>query len=126
MIDMLASIVANGTWYYDRGYAPWLPFDNFVPVMILLGFAVSGIIRLLTDCSITRAVLCGAIVLTSGFAAVPVVFVLWSKFDYSPLEVYGWWVINCCLIILGQVYLVWTNESTKQRIAEMEDRENAN
>lgn len=123
MLDILTSIIANGTWYADRGYAPWLPFDNFVPIMILGSLFVPLIIRLLTGCSHTRAILCGAIVLTSGFVAVPVVFVLWSKFDYSPLEVYGWWLINFGLMILGQIYFVWTHEATKQRITEMEERE---
>ena len=125
MLDVLASIVANGSTWGPLTYEPWLPFYEFFPIMIAGSIVAALVLWWLGYNSMTRSILGGAMVLTSGFAAVPVVYVLWLKLDLSPLDVFGWWGLNFILILISQIYLVLKSARVRSRIEEMEKTENA-
>lgn len=125
MLDMLASMIANGSTWGPRTYEPWLPFYNFVPLMIVGSIIAALFLMLFSDLSVTRSILGGSMVLTSGFFAVPVVYLLWLKLDLSPLDVFGWWGFNFILILISQICLFLRNESVRERIEDMEKIENA-
>ena len=125
MLDVLASIVANGSTWGPLTYEPFLPFYNFVPIMIVGSIIAVLSLRMFLYNSVTRSILGGAMVLTSGFYAVPVVYVLWLELDLSPLGVFGWWGVNFILILISQIYLVLKSKRIRARIEEMEKIENA-
>lgn len=123
-IELISALVANGTTAWNWGYEPWLPFYNFFPVLVMASIAVAIGAVIFEKMSPTRAVMYGAVYLTSGLSSVLVVYLLWREFDLSPSEVFGWWVINFVLIMIGQAYLIWRSRHVKQRLKEMEDRKN--
>jgi len=126
-IEILTSIIANGTTAFDWGYAPWLPFYNFFPALILgslfvtLGVYCFG--NLFSEVSATRAILAGCVTLTSGLSALAVVIALWVKLDLNPAEVFGWWSLNLILMFIGQVIYIRKDVRTREKIKEMEERD---
>lgn len=122
MLDQLASIIANGTTAFNWGYAPWLPFYNFFPMLILVSLLVT--VYWFEKISVARAILWGTMTLTSGLSAEAVVFVLWVKLDLKPSQVFFWWSVNWILIMIGQMYHIRKNERVKEQIKDMEEREN--
>lgn len=123
MLDILAPIIANGTTAGSWGYQPWLPFYNFFPALLTMSVLLTLALYLFTKFSFTRAILWGAVFLTSGLFACAPVFVLWVKLGLNPKQVFFWWAVNWILIMIGQLYYIRTNENVKEQIKEMEDRE---
>ena len=121
MLDQLASIVGNGTTAGGWGYQPGFPFYNFFSIIVLVSVLMTLALYLI-GMTFTRAVLGGALNLTSGLSAVGVVFVLWVKLDLNPSQVFFWWAVNWILMMLGQLYYIRTNERVKEQIKDMEDR----
>lgn len=125
MLEILTLVIGNGSTWGPLTYEPWIPFYQFIPSMLTASIGLPLILKIIFDASMTRAVLWGAVCLTSGFAAVPVVFLYWLKLDFSPLEVFGWWLIHFMAIMIGQIYFITKSDRVKERIKRIEERENA-
>ena len=122
MLEILAPIIGNGSTAWTWGYAPWLPFYDFVPALIVMSVLLTCALHIFMRFNSTRAILWGAVFLTSGLFACAPVFVLWVKLDLNPKQVFFWWAVNWILIMIGQLYYIRTNENVKEQIKEMEDR----
>ncbi len=99
---LIGAMVANGTTTGNWGYAPWLPFYNFFPIVIVATLIVTLILGMDSRFSPARAIVWGSVYLTSSLGALAVVFVLWWKLDLNPGQVLFWWAINLFLLIFGQ------------------------
>ena len=95
MIEILSAIVANGTMAFNWGYRPGLPFNEFIPVLIVMAFV--GYL-------ITRDVLGVVIFLVSGCLALIPTWLIWSEWAISPVIVFGIWFVST--VIIG-VSLLW-------------------
>ena len=112
MIEILSALVANGTTVFNLGYAPWIPFYNFIPISIL----AAGIFYL-----ITKSGLLSVMFFVSEFTSVIPTYLIWYGWGLDPWGVFGVWFLNTVIIGIGQLWLL-------DRLARMgeEEKENGN
>lgn len=123
MLDLLTSIIANGTTAWSFGYQPWLPFYNFFPSLILASILMTWVFLTFTDFTLARSVLWGAVYLTSGIAAVLMFFPFWLRFDLNPTQVLFGWAVCWIVIMFVQGYYIGHSSYIKKKIKEIEERE---
>ncbi len=93
MLEILSSIVANGTAAFDWGYQPWLPFDNFLPIIGFVAFLIyymggrggKKIGWIFLNCAL--------------FSLIPT-WLVWNWYLLGPGEIFRTW-LGFTLIITG-------------------------
>lgn len=96
MIDLLSALVANGTAYGGWGYIPWLPFDNFIPIVILAATLFWFI---------TRNRLLSVMFFVSEYSSLIPTYLFWWGWDLDPNRVFWVWAVNVAVIWRAQVWL---------------------
>jgi hypothetical protein len=89
MIEFVLSVVGNGTTIGDYYYTPWLPFYNFVPIILLVVIFFLGYYR-----SIYMAL---SFVIGSLLGLAPP-YLLVKFYNIDPLSVFlVWGIFNLCI-----------------------------
>lgn len=107
LIELLTPIVANGTTAFRFGYEPWLPFYNFLPVILLAGFAMS---------LLTQDLFWGVNFSVSSYFALIPTWGAWRAFDLDPKLVFTVWAINTAFLVWLTCFM---RDQRKRRIKEI-------
>jgi len=87
MIEILGSIIGNGSLYGEWGYQPWLPFYNFGICMVTLGIIFA--IALLT--SSKNMIKYSLIIIASSMLSLIFTYALWTIMYIEPNTVLMTW-----------------------------------
>ena len=108
MLDQLASIVGNGTTAGSWGYAPWLPFYNFLPIIGITTLIIVALVRKQDD------VKYAAWFLSSSVWALLPAWVYYRLFKTSPdLTLLNWLVHGLLLFAVNAWYFRWKKTKVK-------------
>lgn len=101
MLDILTSIIANGTTVSNWGYQPWLPFYNFSEIIILAIIATAFMVNKFWGGM--AALKHSVISLSSSLAACVMSWLLWTFFEIGPDLVFINWLIWGCNLYLMNI-----------------------
>lgn len=107
MLELLTSIIANGTTAFDMGYQPWIPFYNFIPILL-----VGAIVLSLW----TRNAFWGVNLMVSSLISLFMIWGIWRTFDLTPLAVFSLWGISTAFSMWLQYFVI---RERKRRILDI-------
>lgn len=99
MIEILGPLIANGsTWTLtDLTYQPWLPFYNFIPIILVAGVVISVL---------TRKLFWGVNFMASSLLSLIPTWMVWRTVELEPTAVFIVWGINTAFMIWLQCFMI--------------------
>lgn len=103
MIELLSALVANGTTFGPWGYASWLPFYNFFPIIAVIAVAILwlGLVFHFQGRKVASIFVLGTV--WSLFPA----YLSWFYGGANPSTVFRTWA-GCSLILIG--VMLWVSQ----------------
>ena len=98
MPDLLTPLIANGTIAGDFGYAPWLPFPEFLPIIISTSIIFYYFMR---------EQVVSTMFFVSQFTALIPTALMYDAWGLNPFMVFCVWLINVAIIMGSQLILFY-------------------